>query len=38
MKSAFYKQFIIAAFLQMIFAANLFCQKYENGTKLLKGA
>ena len=38
MKSSILKQFIIAAFLQILFAASLFSQKYENGTRLLKGA
>ena len=38
MKSVIFKQFIIAAFFQVLFAASLFSQKYENGTRLLKGA
>jgi len=32
------KKILIAALLQILFAATLFAQKYENGTKLLKGA
>jgi hypothetical protein len=32
------KMFLIAALLQTFFAANLLCQKYDNGTRLLKGA
>jgi hypothetical protein len=32
------KMFLITAFLQMFFEASLYCQKYENGTRLLKGA
>jgi len=32
------KMFFIAAFFQVLFAASLFSQKYENGTRLLKGA
>ena len=32
------KTFLIAAFLQILFAASLSGQKYENGTRLLKGA
>ena len=32
------KMFFIAAFFQILFAASLFSQKYENGTRLLKGA
>ena len=38
MKSVIFKQFIIAAVFQVLFAANAFSQKYENGTRLLKGA
>ena len=32
------RKILIAAVLQILFAATLFAQKYENGTKLLKGA
>ena len=38
MKTLNFKPFLIAAFLQILFAASLFGQKYENGTRLLKGA
>jgi hypothetical protein len=38
MKSVVYKQLIIAVIFQMLFTASLFGQKYENGTRLLKGA
>ena len=32
------KQFFFVAILQILFAASIFGQKYENGTRLLKGA
>ena len=38
MKSSIFKQFLFAALLQILFAASIFGQKYENGTRLLKGA
>jgi hypothetical protein len=38
MKSMFYKQFLIAVIIQLFFTASVFGQKYENGTRLLKGA
>jgi hypothetical protein len=37
MKSTSYKKIIIAVIIQLL-AASVFGQKYENGTKLLKGA
>jgi hypothetical protein len=37
MKSSSYKKIIIAVIIQLL-AASVFGQKYENGTKLLKGA
>jgi hypothetical protein len=32
-----FKQFLFAAFFQILFAASLFPQKYDSGTRLLKG-
>jgi hypothetical protein len=38
MKTSIFKQIIFAALFQVLFAASLYSQKYENGTRLLKGA
>jgi len=38
MKTSFFKQIFFAVIFQVLLAASLFSQKYENGTRLLKGA